>query len=279
MQNARGVADPHAGPVGARPVGARARRRRGRRRASRASATCTRDPFTDAYPGFDSGAHRLRVRARRWRRADRGADDVRREGAERGLRPARRLPDRAQGRARSRTWSDAAVRRRRPASAGAGHRDRARHRGGAASGRPRPTCAGSRRGSVARSSTGRAAPRRRRCAVHRVREDGHRSCRRRWTTARSRARTSCATTCTRATLYDRNGPTFRVDARAQPARDRRRPRPRRRARAGRPRARARIHGVPIVLKDNIDVTGLPTTGGALALVDHRPRSIRAWPPA
>ena len=32
-----------------------------------------------------------------------------------------------------------------------------------------------------------------------------------------------------------------------------------------------FHGVPIVLKDNIDATELPTTGGALALVDHRPR--------
>ena len=32
-----------------------------------------------------------------------------------------------------------------------------------------------------------------------------------------------------------------------------------------------FHGVPIVLKDNIDTTELPTTGGALALVDHRPR--------
>ena len=29
--------------------------------------------------------------------------------------------------------------------------------------------------------------------------------------------------------------------------------------------------MPIVLKDNIDATELPTTGGALALVDHRPR--------
>ena len=35
--------------------------------------------------------------------------------------------------------------------------------------------------------------------------------------------------------------------------------------------RSPFHGVPIVLKDNIDATELPTTGGARALVDHRPR--------
>ncbi len=74
---------------------------------------------------------------------------------------------------------------------------------------------------------------------------------------------------TRATLYDRNGPTFKAilalspraiaDARARDA----------------ARATGRVlgpyHGVPIVLKDNIDTTELPTTGGAVALADHRPR--------
>jgi amidase len=73
----------------------------------------------------------------------------------------------------------------------------------------------------------------------------------------------------RLSLYDRNGPTFRAvlsinpraiaDARARDAE---------RA-AG--RVRSPFHGVPIVLKDNIDTTELPTTGGALALLDHRPR--------
>jgi Asp-tRNA(Asn)/Glu-tRNA(Gln) amidotransferase A subunit family amidase len=74
---------------------------------------------------------------------------------------------------------------------------------------------------------------------------------------------------TRQTLYDRNGPTFRsvlsisprafADARARDAE---------RA-AG--KVRGPFHGVPIVLKDNIDATELPTTGGARALVDHFPR--------
>ncbi|MGE0462030.1 MAG: amidase family protein [Vicinamibacterales bacterium] len=73
----------------------------------------------------------------------------------------------------------------------------------------------------------------------------------------------------RLTLYDRNGPAFRsmlslnphvvADARARDAE---------RA-AG--RVRSPFHGVPIVLKDNIDATELPTTGGARALEDHRPR--------
>lgn len=73
----------------------------------------------------------------------------------------------------------------------------------------------------------------------------------------------------RLSLYDRNGPSFRsvlsinpraiADARARDAE---------RA-AG--KVRGPFHGVPIVLKDNIDATELPTTGGAMALLDHRPR--------
>jgi amidase len=73
----------------------------------------------------------------------------------------------------------------------------------------------------------------------------------------------------RLALYDRSGPAFRsvlainpraiADARARDAE---------RA-AG--KVRGVFHGVPIVYKDNIDAVGLPTTGGSLALIDHRPR--------
>jgi Asp-tRNA(Asn)/Glu-tRNA(Gln) amidotransferase A subunit family amidase len=74
---------------------------------------------------------------------------------------------------------------------------------------------------------------------------------------------------TRLSLYDRHGPTLRsmlalnrraiAEARALDAE---------RA-AG--RVRGPFHGIPIAFKDNIDVLGLPSTGGSLALVDHLPR--------
>jgi amidase len=74
---------------------------------------------------------------------------------------------------------------------------------------------------------------------------------------------------TRLSLYDRHGPTFRsmlalnpraiADARALDA-----------ERAS-GRVRGPFHGIPIAFKDNIDVLGLATTGGARALVDHVPR--------
>ncbi len=73
----------------------------------------------------------------------------------------------------------------------------------------------------------------------------------------------------RLSRYDRHGPTFRsvlsinpravADARARDAE---------RA-AG--KVRSPFHGVPVVYKDNIDATELPTTSGSLALLDHRPR--------
>jgi amidase len=73
----------------------------------------------------------------------------------------------------------------------------------------------------------------------------------------------------RLSLYDRNGPMLKAllalnpraiaEARALDAE---------RA-AG--RVRGPFHGIPIAFKDNIDVLGLPTTGGSRALVDHMPR--------
>jgi Asp-tRNA(Asn)/Glu-tRNA(Gln) amidotransferase A subunit family amidase len=77
----------------------------------------------------------------------------------------------------------------------------------------------------------------------------------------------------RLTLYDRHGPTFRSVLSINPgaiaeARE---------LDADRDQSRiyGPFHGVPIVLKDNIDTTELPTTGGARALADHRPR-LDSW---
>jgi amidase len=73
----------------------------------------------------------------------------------------------------------------------------------------------------------------------------------------------------RLATYDRHGPTLRsmlalnrgvvADARRLDAE---------RA-AGRPRGP--LHGIPVAFKDNIDVLGMPTTGGSLALAGHEPR--------
>ncbi len=73
----------------------------------------------------------------------------------------------------------------------------------------------------------------------------------------------------RLSLYDRHGPGFRAVLAINPraiadarVRDAERV-------AG--RGRGPFHGVPIVFKDNIDAVELPSTGGSLALLDHRPR--------
>src|SRR4051794_34439321 len=73
----------------------------------------------------------------------------------------------------------------------------------------------------------------------------------------------------RAARYDRNGPHFQTilalnpraiaEARASDA-----------ERAA-DHVAGPFHGIPVIFKDNIDVLGLPSTGGSRALIDHRPR--------
>ncbi len=74
----------------------------------------------------------------------------------------------------------------------------------------------------------------------------------------------------RIATYDRQGPTFRSILSLNPkaiadARERDLDR------AAFDRTLSPFHGIPVVFKDNIDAVELPTTGGSLALLDHRPR--------
>jgi amidase len=73
----------------------------------------------------------------------------------------------------------------------------------------------------------------------------------------------------RLAVYDRHGPMLRSMLALNPAAiaDARRL-DAERAASG---PRSPLHGIAVVFKDNIDVLGLPTTGGSRALVDHRPR--------
>jgi amidase len=73
----------------------------------------------------------------------------------------------------------------------------------------------------------------------------------------------------RASRYDRNGPTFRAILALNPkAIAEARASDQERAAGG---VRGPLHGIPVLYKDNIDVLGLPTTGGSPALEGHRPR--------
>ena len=73
----------------------------------------------------------------------------------------------------------------------------------------------------------------------------------------------------RLSAYDRNGPHLRAMLALNPrAIHEARLLDAERA-AG--QVRSPLHGIPVAFKDNIDVLGLPTTGGAFALVEHKPR--------
>jgi amidase len=73
----------------------------------------------------------------------------------------------------------------------------------------------------------------------------------------------------RAAMYDRNGPHFRAILALNPkAIAEARALDEERADG---RVRSPFQGVPVIFKDNIDVLGLPTTGGSRALIDHEPR--------
>ena len=40
--------------------------------------------------------------------------------------------------------------------------------------------------------------------------------------------------------------------------------------------RSLLHGIPVVLKDNIDTADMPTTGGSVMLEGSIPRTMRSW---
>ena len=89
MQNARGVDDPMSGPSGHGPSA----HVLGSQNAGVLVSVGDMygDPFTDPWPGLRPGPHRLRVPLHVEAGPDDRARDVRREGTERGVRPARRL--------------------------------------------------------------------------------------------------------------------------------------------------------------------------------------------
>lgn len=72
----------------------------------------------------------------------------------------------------------------------------------------------------------------------------------------------------RIAAYDRRGPQLRAVAAVNPAAlDDARRLDRERVASGR---RGPLHGIPVAVKDNVDVAGLPTTGGNLTFANSRP---------
>ena len=76
----------------------------------------------------------------------------------------------------------------------------------------------------------------------------------------------------------RRGPGAAGRARAQHA-TRSRRRRRSTASGRRPASRGPLHGIPVLLDDTIDVRGLPTTGGSIALQKSMPRATPRWWPS
>ena len=188
------------------------------------------DPFAEPLARLRSGAHRLRLHADAAARTDRRADDVRRQGSERGLRSARWVSDpAARGvvapKQRRRTRSDAEV----PAAGSEIARvtgDRASS-SVAAAGRPRPDAAA----AIADRQLARCDAARAVAAVHRRRENASRKSRKRSTRGETTSEDVVREYLARLSLYDRHGPTLALDARAEPGGDCRR------ARASMPSAR------------------------------------------
>ena len=123
--------------VGARTVGARARH--AHRGSADANRGHVRGPVHRRVARLRSGARRIRVHLHAPARRGRLADDVRRQGSQRGIRPPRRFSDSDHRRNRC-TEERRAVLRRRAGGPGGRHADRGRHRDRATAGRgPRRT--------------------------------------------------------------------------------------------------------------------------------------------
>ena len=206
MQNARGVSDPRQGPSGHGPsahvLGSRATALR------TATGDMYADPFADAYPGFDAAHVGYVFTLEVPPRCDRGAGHLRRERAERGLRPAWRLPD-SQGRRAALHVERSSVCGRRCQDSRRRFRDRARHRPGPAAGRRARPARPHAPAAIADRQLGpaRAAPHPRLFTVF---EQSVEQLQAAMTAGTTTSEDIVREYLTRATVYDRHGPTFKA---------------------------------------------------------------------